>query len=276
MKNTQQGTVTVGDGNLYCEAKGSGEPMVLCHAGFVDSGMWDGQWEQFSQFFHVVRFDMRGYGKSGRAQGPLARRKDLEALLDQLGIQRAVLIGCSLGGATVLDFALEHPERAAALVLVSAVPGGFEMQGAPPADLLAMFAAMQQGDLPQVAELQLRLWIDGPFRKPEQVDPAVRQQAAEMNRIPVEYGTFGLDIQPVDPLDPPAITQLHQVRVPTLIVAGALDDPELLRAAGVMAQGIPAAKKVIIAGAAHVPNMEKPAEFNRELLGFLAAAGLRA
>jgi pimeloyl-ACP methyl ester carboxylesterase len=276
MKNTQQGTVTVGDGNLYCEAKGSGEPMVLCHAGFVDSGMWDGQWEQFSQFYHVVRFDMRGYGKSGPAQGPLARRKDLEALLDQLGIQRAVLIGCSMGGSTVLDFALEHPERAAALVLVSAVPGGFEMQGAPPADLLAMFAAMHQGDLPQVAELQLRLWIDGPFRKPEQVDPAVRQQAAEMNRIPVEYGTFGLDIQPVDPLDPPAITQLHQVRVPTLIVAGALDDPELLRAAGVMAQGIPAAKKVIIAGAAHVPNMEKPAEFNRELLGFLAAAGLRA
>ncbi len=250
--------------------------MVLCHAGFVDSGMWDGQWEEFGRFFHVVRFDMRDYGKSGRAHGPVARRKDLEGLLDQLGIQRAVLTGCSMGGTTVLDFALEHPERAAALVLVSAVPGGFEMRGEPPADLLAMFAAMQQGDLAQVSELQLRLWVDGPFRQPEQVDPAVRQRAAEMNRIPVEHGTFGLDTQPVDPLDPPAVTRLNQIRVPTLIVAGALDDPELLRAAEVMEQGIPEAKKVIIAGAAHVPNMEKPAEFNREVLGFLADAGLRA
>ena len=190
MRNTHQGTVTVGDGNLYHEMAGSGDPMVLCHAGFVDSRMWDGQWEEFSQCFRVVRFDMRDYGKSDRAHGPIARRKDLEGLLDQLEIQRAVLMGCSMGGTTVLDFALEHPERVAALVLVSAVPGGFEMRGDPPADLLAMFAAMQQGDLAQVSELQLRLWVDGPFRQPEQVDPEVRQRAAEMNRIPVEHGTF--------------------------------------------------------------------------------------
>jgi pimeloyl-ACP methyl ester carboxylesterase len=276
MRNTYQGTVTVGDGDLYYEATGSGEPLVLCHAGFVDSGMWDGQWQEFGQVFHAVRFDMRGYGQSGPAHGPVARRKDLEGLLDQLGLQRAVLIGCSMGGTTVLDFALEHPERAAALVLVSAVPGGFEMQGEPPADLLAMFAAMQQGDLAQVSELQLRLWIDGPFRQPEQVDRAVRQRAAEMNRIPVEHGTFGIDIQPLAPLDPPAVTRLNEIHVPTLIVAGALDNSELLRAAEVMEQGIPQAKKVIIAGAAHVPNMEKPAEFNRAVLDFLTDAGLCA
>jgi pimeloyl-ACP methyl ester carboxylesterase len=276
MKNTNQGTVTVGDGKLYYEVTGSGEPLVLCHAGFVDSGMWDSQWEASGEFFRVIRFDMRDYGKSDRAQGPVSRRKDLEGLLDQLEIQRAVLIGCSLGGTVVLDFALEHPERVAALVLVSAVPSGFEMQGAPPPDLLAMFAAIQQGDLAQVSELQLRLWVDGSFRQPEQVDPEVRQRAAEMNRIPVEHGTFMLDTQPVDPLDPPAAIRLNEVRVPTLIVAGALDHPELLRAADMMEEGIQEARKVVIAGAAHVPNMEKPAEFNREVLSFLKDAGLRA
>ncbi len=275
MKNTNQGTVTVGDGKLYYEVTGSGDPLVLCHAGFVDSGMWDSQWEAFSDLFRVIRFDMRDYGKSDRAQGPVSRRKDLEGLLDRLEIQRAVLMGCSMGGATVLDLALEHPERVNGLVLVSAVPNGFEMQGVPPANLLAMFAAIQAGDLEQVSELQLRLWVDGSFRQPEQVDPQVRQRAAEMNRIPVEHGTFMLDTQPVDPLDPPAVTRLNQVRVPTLIVAGALDHPELLRAADVMEKGIQGARKVIIAGAAHVPNMEKPAEFNREVLSFLKDAGLR-
>jgi 2-hydroxy-6-oxonona-2,4-dienedioate hydrolase len=276
MKNTNQETVTVGDGKFYYEVAGSGKALVLCHAGFVDSGMWDRQWEEFSRFFQVIRFDMRDYGKSDRVEGPVSRRRDLEGLLDRLGIQRAVLVGCSMGGTIVLDFALEHPERVDGLVLVSAGPSGFEMQGEPPPNLLAMFAAMQQGDLERVSELQLRLWVDGPFRQPEQVDPQVRQRAAEMNRIPVEHGTFMLDTQPVDPLDPPAATRLNQVRVPTLIVAGALDHPELLRAADMMEKGIPGTKKVIISGAAHVPNMEKPAEFNREVLSFLKDAGLRA
>ncbi len=264
----------MGDGKLYYEVAGSGEPLVLCHAGFVDSGMWDSQWDEFGECCHVVRFDMRDYGKSDRAQGPVSRRKDLEGLLDQLGIQHAVLAGCSMGGTIALDFALEHPERVEGLVLVSADPSGFEMQGDPPADLLAMIAAMQQGDLKQVSELQLRLWVDGPFRQPEQVDPQVRQRAAKMNRTPVEHGTFRIDTQPVDPLDPPAVRRLNQIRVPTLIVAGALDHPELLRAADVMEKGIPGARKVVIAGAAHVPNMEKPAEFNREVLSFLKDAGL--
>ncbi|MGE5602380.1 MAG: alpha/beta fold hydrolase [Nitrososphaerales archaeon] len=276
MKNTNQGTVTVGDGRLYYEVAGSGETLVLCHAGFVDSGMWDGQWEEFSGFFRVIRFDMRDYGKSDRAQGPVSRRKDLEGLLDQLGIPRAVLVGCSMGGTVVLDFALAAPDRVEGLVLVSAGPSGFEMQGDPPPNLLAMIAAMQHGALAQVSELQLRLWVDGPFRQPEQVDPQVRQRAAEMNRIPVEHGTFRIETQPVDPLDPPAVARLNEIHVPTLIVAGALDHPEILRAAAVMEQGIPGARKVIIAGAAHVPNMEKPAEFNREVLSFLKDAGLCA
>ncbi len=273
--NTKQGTVTVGDAQVYYEVAGSGEPLVLCHAGFVDSGMWDSQWVEFSQFFRAVRFDMRGYGKSDPAQGPISRRKDLEGLLDQLGIQHAVLLGCSMGATIILDFALEHPERVDALVLVSGVPGGFKLQGEAPPELLAMMAAMQEGDLARVSELQVRLWVDGPYRQPEQVDPQVRQRAAEMNRIPVELGTWAkVDTQPLDPLDPPAVQRLDQIRVPTLIIVGALDNPELPRAADVMEKGIPGARKVIIADAAHMPNMERPAEFNRAVLSFLHGAGL--
>lgn len=142
----------MGDGKLHYEAARSGEALLLCHAGFVDSGMWDSQWEEFSQFFSVVRFDMRDDGKSDRARGPISRRKDLEGLLDQLGIHRGTLMGCSMGGTIVLDFALEHPERVEGLVLVFADLSGFEMQGDPPPNLLAMIAAMQQGDLEPVIE----------------------------------------------------------------------------------------------------------------------------
>lgn len=256
-------------GQLYYETAGEGEPLVLGHAGFVDSGMWDTQWQTLARHFRVIRYDMRGYGKSSPVSGPVSRRDELYQLLEHLGVERAYLMGCSLGGGMLLDFALEHPQMAAALILVSAVPGGFELQGPPPPHLLDMIAAMQQGDLARASELQIRIWVDGPFRQPEQVDPAVRRRAAVMNRIPVERGTWAIADMP--PLHPPAVQRLSDIHIPILVIAGALDHPEILRGVDVMAAGIRGAQKVIIPDSAHVPNMEKPVEFNLAVIEFLAA-----
>lgn len=272
MAQTSNGYSNVGDGELYYEIAGEGAPLVLSHAGFVDSRMWDDQWSDFAQHHHVIRFDMRGFGKSALGATPIERRRDLDRLLQQLDVPRAALLGCSLSGEVMLDFALEHPARVAALILVSTVPGGFEMQGPPPAPLLKMIGAIEQGDLALASELQNRIWIDGPFRQPEQVDPLVRQRAAEMNRIALANGTWGkADMQPANPLNPPAVQRLDELRVPTLIIAGGLDHPEVLRAAEVMAAAIPHAEKVIIPNCAHLPNMEQPAEFNQAVLDFLLA-----
>ena len=105
------GYADLGDGKLYYEIEGEGEPLVLCHAGFVDSRMWDGQWKAFTQHYRVLRFDMRGFGKSDPVNGPVSRRRDLYCMLRKLGIERANLLGCSMGGEMVIDFALEHPEK---------------------------------------------------------------------------------------------------------------------------------------------------------------------
>jgi pimeloyl-ACP methyl ester carboxylesterase len=264
------GYADIGDGKLYYEEGGAGDTLVLVHAGFVDSRMWDDQWDAFTRRYRVIRFDMRGYGKSDPAQGPVSRRHDLYRLLQELNVERATLLGCSMGGAAIIDLALEHPEMVSALIVVSTPPGGFEFQGEPPPNLVEMMKAAQQGDVERTSELQIRLWVDGPFRQPEQVNQIVRQRAAEMNRIPVTHDTFvKADLQPLNPLDPPAATRLNEIRVPTLVVAGALDDPEILRATEVMAGAIKGAKKVIIPDTAHLPNMEKPDEFNKAVLGFL-------
>lgn len=270
MTHAGSGYVDVGDGQLFYEVAGDGAPLVLSHAGFVDSRMWDDQWPAFTQQHNVIRFDMRGFGKSALGATPIERRRDLDRLLRQLYVPGAAFLGCSLSGEVILDFALEHPEKVAALILVSAVPGGFEMQGEPPSNLFEMISAIQQGDLTLASELQNRLWIDGPFRQPEQVNARVRQRAAEMNRIALTNGTWGkADTQPANPLNPPARQRLAEIRVPTLIIAGGLDHPEILRAAEVMAAAIPQAKKVIISDCAHLPNMEHPAKFNRVILDFL-------
>lgn len=267
---TKTGYVNVGTGKLWYEIGGDGDTLVLIHAGFVDSRMWDEQWNAFTKRYQVIRFDQRGFGKSDPAQGPVSRRADLLRLLDELEVERAALLGSSMGGEVAMDVALEHPERILALIVASAAPSGFEMQGAPPRYVMEMMEVAQGGDLERTTDLQIRIWVDGPFREPEQVNSSVRQRAAEMNRIPVKHGTFfTADGQPVNPLNPPASTRLKEIRMPTLIIAGALDDPEILRAADLMASEIKGAQKVIVPNSAHLQNMENPQLFNQAVLSFL-------
>lgn len=267
MANTTSGYADLEVGRVYYEVAGEGAPLVLGHAGFVDSRMWDDQWHSFAQRYRVVRYDMCGYGRSSPAHAPIARRDELAQLLAHLGIARTILVGCSLSGEAMLDLAIERPDLVAALVTVSAAPSGFALQGAPPRYLIEMFAAMGQGDHELASELQNRIWVDGPFREPAQVDPHVRARAAAMNRVAL--ANRALLQPPGSPLDPPAAQRLHAVQAPTLIIAGALDHPEILRAAAVLAHTIPQAQQCILPGCAHLPNMERPAEFERLLFEFL-------
>jgi pimeloyl-ACP methyl ester carboxylesterase len=232
--------------------------------------MFDALWEPLAQHFYVVRYDMRGFGQSSSANGPVSRRADLAQLLEHLGITQARLVGCSIGGEVSLDLALEQPQYVASLTLVDATPSGFELKGEPPRYMFEMFDAMKNDDVERASELQIRIWLDGEYREPAQVDPELRKKALEMNRIPVVQKTFFIaDSQPVNPLDPPAITRLEEVNCPTLIVAGSLDHPEVLRAAEEMVKRLPGARKAIVDGTGHVPSYERPDYFVRQLLEFL-------
>ena len=270
MMKTTNGRLELSGGTLYYETAGEGETLVLSHAAFLDSRMFDPQWEMLAQEYHVIRYDMIGFGQSSAAKGPLCRRGDLAHLLDHLGVKRAHLLGCSNGGELVLDLALEYPELAASLTLVDATVSGFQLQGEPPRYINEMFQAAQKGDVDRTSELQIRIWFDGMFREPEQVDPVLRKKALMMNRIPVERKTFLMaDVQPANPLDPPAVNRLDEVKCPVLVVAGALEHPELLRAADELVKAMPNARKAMIEDAAHVPSFERPAIFNPILVDFL-------
>lgn len=270
MMENKTGYVNLDDGKVYYEMAGEGAPLVFLHAIPFDSRMWDDQWREFSQRYKVIRYDLRGLGKSDPLERPISHRQELYRVLEAAGVKQATLVGCSVSGETILDAALERPELVSALIIVSAVPGGFELQGEPPKELMQMLAAVEQGELDLASALQLRIWVDGPFRQPGQVGLPVRRRAAEMSRTTSSKGNWGLALAPdPDPLDPPTAQRLDQIKAPTLIIAGGLDNPEILRAADVMAAAIPNTQKVIIANAAHLPNMEQPAEFNLVVEDFL-------
>jgi len=270
MEKITKGILTLDGAGIYYETAGQGDAVLLAHAGFVDSRMWEAQFEFLARSYQVIRFDMRGFGRSDPTPGPVVRRKEIDALMRHLSTPKAALMGCSMGGANVLDFALENPDRTQALILVSTAPGGFEMRGEPPPGLWEMISALQQNDLQRASELQIQIWVDGMFRQPGQVDPRVRQDAAEMNRTAVANQTYlRADLQPLQPLDPPAANRLKEVQVPTMIIAGDLDHPEILRAADFMVAEIPFAKKRILPNSAHLPNMEQPDAFNQIVFDFL-------
>src|SRR2546430_1439425 len=114
---------------------------------------------------------------------------------------------------------------------------------------------------------------DGEIRRrraPEQVDAQARARITTMSMQQIErHGDFMAHEQHMIPLEPSAINRLAEVRVPTLIVVGDEDVPQVIEAAGILEQGIAGAQKVVVAGTAHHPHMEKPEEFNRVVLDFL-------
>lgn len=253
---------------IYYETAGVGYPLMLIHAGIADSRMWDSQFGVLAEQYHVIRYDMRGYGKSTMVAGDYAHRDDLHGLLNALNIERAILVACSMGGRTAIDFTLEHPERVRALVLVGADLSGYEDESDPPKQWDAMVAAHQQGDFDQLSELEVQIWVDGIGRNPEAVNPALRTLVREMNAIALRSAAQKLGQE--TPLDPPAIGRLAEIRIPTLIIVGDLDQPMMLEIADLLAKGIAGAQKAVMHNTAHVPNMEQPAEFNRLVVDFLA------
>jgi 3-oxoadipate enol-lactonase len=260
---------------IRIEETGEGEPILFVHADFVDGGMWKQVMEGLSPRFTVACFDKRGYGRSDSATGPVCRRRELERVVRSLGRGPVHLVGCSNGGQSSLDLALERPDLVGTLTLVNATPSGFRLEGAPPPELLEMIAAMVRGDCTTASELQTRIWFDGPGRDCRAMNDgllAARAEAARMNRICVERGTFSIaDAIPADPLDPPAIERLKDVRQPTLVVSGALDYSENRRASKILAEGIPGARLLSMDDCAHVPPLEAPRRFAQILTSFIAA-----
>lgn len=263
----QSGYVSLDDTQLYYEEAGAGEPLVLLHAGIADRRMWDAQMDAFAEHYRTIRFDTRGYGNSTLGEHPANRVQDLHDLLRALDVDAAILLGCSQGGTTVIDFALAHPAMTRALIAVAAVPSGYAFSGDMPPIMGAFIGAVQSGTLDEAAELATQIWFDGPQRTPEQVDAEQRRAVRAMIRDVLASGN--LDMTGGHSPAQTAAGCLDAIGVPTLILVGEADAPELVQVSAEMAAAIPGAHRVTIADAAHLPGVEQPAQFNAAVLSFL-------
>lgn len=272
----------VGSVELYYEEHGSGDPLLLIMGLAADSQAWMFQIPDFAQHYRVIAFDNRGVGRSSKPAGPYSIHEmadETAGLLGVLGIDRAHVVGVSMGGMIAQELVLRHPERVRALVLACTYPepdadvertrqftlqqfgGSIDASGAMHVDLTTLNPMMfLQQLLPNVFN---QSFIEKELPKLMQIFAGALQYGFSMEAILGQVGAV---------MSHKATERLHQIKSPTLVITG--DADRLVPPAGseILAREIPGAKLVKVPGGSHGFNFETPDVFNREVLAFLQGA----
>ena len=231
--------VRTGGGEVWVrDSGGEGVPVVLLHPGWGDSGIWDETAELLADEVRVVRYDSLGYGESSAPTVRYTALDELRAVLDALGIERAVLAGHSGGGATALSLALAEPERVAELLLLAPGVSGYAWPVDDPF-MKEIAAAAEAGDVEAAVEIGLRTWARG--GSGEAVETQIRSAVA------------GMQVQaPYLDEDPPAYDRLGEVGVPTTLLFGDLEYPMVAECCVAIADRLPSCRVVTLPGSDHM------------------------
>jgi len=260
------GTISVDDGELSYELRGSGPPVVLLHGGLLDRRMWDAQVELLAPRCTVLRYDARGHGRSSTPTGPFRPHEDLRLLLAGLGIPRAVLVGLSGGARIAADFAISHPEQVERMVL--AAPGLSAMTHQDPFVLDQLDQVRKAGearDLAALVECIVRMWVDGPRRAPANVSAAVREECRVMYRDTLARHGFAMTM--VSELT--AVERAAEIVAPSLLMVGDQDSSDIHDIVDLLAAAAPETTKLVLPGAGHMLNLESPQAFHAAVTDFL-------
>jgi 3-oxoadipate enol-lactonase len=255
----------VAGSKIYYEECGTGsQTVVLVHDGVLHSAAWDDVWPDFCRHFHAIRYDRRGYGRSPAAtQGHFAT-DDLAALLRHAKVTRAVIVGSSHGGEISINFTLDHPEIVQQLVLVGAVVGGmpyslhFLERGE------ALGKPLEKGDVRgAIAAATKDKYLVASVN-----DAAKKRMADLLTASPQDLTHPELEL-PVKP----ALPRLKEIRVPTLLLTGDADIPDVHAHAGAIEAGISRSRRVVLKEVGHLMYLEKPKEFSDQVISFIEQNG---
>jgi len=248
---------------LYYEREGSGTPVVFLHGNSLDLSVWKFQTGAFRPAYDVVAYDLRGFGRSQPAALPYTHADDLRRLLDHLEIDRAFLVGWSMGGGGAINFSLLHPDRVIAAVLVDSSLGGFTYSDAFRESLpFYNQEIVTAHGIESAKERVLRHpFIAASMRNPE--------AALLLTRAIRGYsGWHWTNVDAGVPLNPSALERLAEIAVPVLAMVGEHDVDDFHAIAELIAERVPRARRLVVPGAGHAPFLDSPAAFNRLVMEF--------
>ncbi|MFL6237178.1 MAG: alpha/beta fold hydrolase [Thermoanaerobaculia bacterium] len=248
-----------GGGRLWYEVKGQGSPIVFLHDGLVSSAGWDDPFDSLSKSFRAIRYDRRGFGRSEPPKGPYSDVEDLNAVFETLKIGRATLVGCSNGSKLAVDYTLAHPDRVEALVLVDPVVSGLPYSEHFLRRGMVNYRPMFQE---KSREKLIEAWVQDPYLT-DSHDAEARGRLREL--LTKNPGPLSATFPESRPPDRPATGRLAEIHVPTLILVGESDIPDVHAHAGVLEAGIHGARRMIVPEAGHLIQIEKPGIVTREI-----------
>lgn len=230
--------------------------------------MWQPQVEVLQTAgYRVLAPDLRGFGQQVLEAAPFSYVRDAEALLDG----PAAVVGSSLGGRVALELAVLRPELVKRLVVIAPGLPGWEWSDETRAGWAEEETAFERGDLEGAAEASLRLWVDGPRRSPETVDPVMRSAVRGMviRSYELQQHAWDAGAEEEQILDPPINGRLGEIHCPTLVLVGDEDVADMGAIAAHVAGSVSGARLVNVPEAAHLPSLERADEINALLLAFL-------
>lgn len=249
-------------GSLYVERAGAGTDVVLLHAGVADARMWDPQWVEWPAHHRVTRLDLRGFGRSTLPDLPFSHAGDVLAALDELAIERAIVVGASFGGGVALELAVARRDRVAGLVLVGAGLPDHDWSAEVEAFGTAEDEALEAGDLDRATEINVDFWLP---TAPAWARPSIRKQQRRAFELQLDA-----TVEPGRLVDD-VTARLGEVSAPTLVLVGESDYADFHELAARILAGIPGARRETIPAAGHLPSLEQPEAFDAVVRPFLRA-----
>lgn len=163
-------------GNIYYEIKGKGFPIVFVHGGNMDSRIWDDQFNVFAESNRVIRYDVRGFGKSERPQQSYSHVEDLYVLLSHLHLDKVVFVGLSLGSRIIIDFSLVHPETVEALVCAAQGLSGYPF----PQESNKRIWKVIETARDEGSEKAGEMWLENPYMKPAMENSRIKEKIRQI------------------------------------------------------------------------------------------------
>ena len=262
---TKKGIFKATGANIYFETKGTGEGLLLLHAGIADSRMWNQEFHLLAKDFRVVRLDLPGYGLSEFSGGSFSYNNIINELLNHLNINSVHILGASFGGKIVIDFYLDNPEKCLSLALLSPAVGGWEDSLYLQQYEMEEERLLEEGKIEETAIHNYNTWILGE-RNPNSIDPKIKDLVIDMQMKSLTKTEPDSPCEEIEAED--SISKIKNIKIPLVIINGTHDVQDFHDISDLICKEIPSAKRITIPNAAHLANLESPELFTEIISDF--------